>query len=282
VAGEDITAIGPGDVGERVRRELDAPLGAERQRKYRRFVLAAMGSIPWVGSFIAAGAAVDAEREQQHVNELQQEWLEEHRGKLNDLKRTLLEILQRLESLGAEIDARVQSEEYLGLVRKAFRVWDQADTDEKRRLIQNLLSNAGGTPLSEDDVVRLFIQWIDYYHEAHFAIMRTIFKRPRCTRSEMWQEVHGREVAENSAEADLFKLLVRDLSTGGVIRQHRETTSDGQFVRKTPNKTPKGYGSRVMKSAFDDTEEYELTELGRQFVHYTMNEVVPRIGNQSS
>jgi hypothetical protein len=33
-----------------------------------------------------------------------------------------------------------------------------------------------------------------------------------------------------------------------------------------------------MKSAFDDSEQYELTELGRQFVHYTMNEVVPRIG----
>jgi hypothetical protein len=279
MAGEDITVIGSGDVEERVRRELDTPLGAERQRKYRRFVLAAMGSIPWVGSFIAAGVAAEAEREQQQVNELQQEWLEEHRGKLNDLKKTLLEILQRLESLGAEIDARVQSEEYLGLVRKAFRVWDQADTNEKRRLIQHLLSNAGGTPLSEDDVVRLFIQWIDYYHEAHFAVMRTIFKRPRCTRADMWQDVHGREVAENSAEADLFKLLVRDLSTGGVIRQHRETTADGQFVRKTPTRTPKGYGSRVMKSAFDDTEEYELTELGRQFVHYTMNEVVPRIGN---
>jgi hypothetical protein len=278
MAGEDITVIGSGEVEDRVRRELDQPLGAERQRKYRRFVLAAMGSIPWVGSFIAAGAAAEAEREQQQINELQQEWLEEHRAKLNDLKKTLLEILQRLESLGSEIDARVQSEEYLTLVRKAFRVWDQADTYEKRGLIQNLLSNAGGTPLSEDDVVRLFIQWIDYYHEAHFAVMRTIFKRPRCTRSDMWREVHGREVAENSAEADLFKLLLRDLSTGGVIRQHRDTTADGQFVRKTPTKTPKRYGMRVMKSAFDDTEEYELTELGRQFVHYTMNEVVPRIG----
>ena len=37
-------------------------------------------------------------------------------------------------------------------------------------------------------------------------------------------------------------------------------------------------GTRVMKSAFDDVEQYELTELGNQFVHYTMNEVVPRIG----
>lgn len=96
MAGKDITVIGSGDIEDRVRRELDHPLGAERQRKYRRFVLAAMGSIPWVGSFIAAGAAVDAEREQQHVNELQQEWLEEHRGKLNDLKKTLLRFCKGL------------------------------------------------------------------------------------------------------------------------------------------------------------------------------------------
>jgi hypothetical protein len=32
-----------------------------------------------------------------------------------------------------------------------------------------------------------------------------------------------------------------------------------------------------MKSAFDDTEEYFLTDLGKQFVHYVMNEIVPRI-----
>ena len=32
-----------------------------------------------------------------------------------------------------------------------------------------------------------------------------------------------------------------------------------------------------MKSAFDDEEEYELTELGKQFVRYTMDEVMPRI-----
>jgi hypothetical protein len=32
-----------------------------------------------------------------------------------------------------------------------------------------------------------------------------------------------------------------------------------------------------MTSAFDDDKQYELTELGKQFVHYTMNEIVPRI-----
>jgi hypothetical protein len=93
----------------------------------------------------------------------------------------------------------------------------------------------------------------------------------------MWNDIHGAPVREDSAEADLFKLLVRDLSTGGVIRQHRETTGDGQFMKRAPSRRPKASGSAVMKSAFDDVEEYELTELGSQFVHYTMNEVVRRI-----
>lgn len=47
--GEDLIVLGDGDLEKRVRSELEASLGAERQRRYRRFLLAAMGSIPWVG-----------------------------------------------------------------------------------------------------------------------------------------------------------------------------------------------------------------------------------------
>ena len=282
MAGEDIIVIGSGAIEGEVRRELDRHLGAGRQRRYHRFLLAALGSIPWVGGFIAATAALGADKDQQNVNELQQQWLEEHREKLSDLAKTLFEIVERLESLGEEIQRRIESEEYLALVRKAFRTWDQADTEEKRRLIKNLLMNAGGTSLCPDDLVRLFIQWIDYYHEAHFGVIRAVFKEPASTRSDIWDHLHGEPVAENSAEADLFKLLMRDLSTGGVVRQHRETTADGHFIRKQPTRHPKGTASRLVKSAFDDSEQYELTELGRQFVHYTMNEVVPRIGRGAS
>jgi hypothetical protein len=32
-----------------------------------------------------------------------------------------------------------------------------------------------------------------------------------------------------------------------------------------------------MKSAFDDQEPYVLTELGKQFVHYTMSDIVARL-----
>lgn len=281
MAPDDIVLPDPGGLEEGILRELDRSLGGDRQRRYHRFLMAALGSVPWVGGFIAAVAALSGEADQRRVNELQQEWLEEHREKLQDLGRTLVEIVDRLESLGDEIRHRMESADYLALVRRAFRTWDQADTFEKRLLVKNLLMNAGGTSLCPDDLIRLFIQWIDYYHEAHFGVIRTIFKAPGSTRSDIWADIHAEEAREDSAEADLFKLLVRDLSTGGVIRQHRDTTPDGQYLRKPTVRRPKGFGvSRTMKSAFDDSDRYELTELGRQFVHYTMNEVVARLGTE--
>jgi hypothetical protein len=108
-----------------------------------------------------------------------------------------------------------------------------------------------------DDVVRMFIQWIDMYSEPHFAVIREVFKSPGCTRQQIWQTIHGADVREDSAEADLFKLLVHDLSTGHVIRQHREKDYYGNFIKREPQRRGRGEASRVMASAFDDDKQYE-------------------------
>ena len=76
----------------------------------------------------------------------------------------------------------------------------------------NCLMSAGGTLLCSDDLSRLFIQWIDYYHETHFAIIREVFRSPGSTCASIWESVPGTEVREDSAEAGLFKPLIRDLS----------------------------------------------------------------------
>jgi hypothetical protein len=78
-------------------------------------------------------------------------------------------------------------------------------------------------------------------------------------------------------QSELSKLLFRDLSTGGLIRQHRETTYGRDFVAKrSPTKTPTAKGqTKIMKSAFDEGGQYELTALGEQFVHYAMTDVPP-------
>jgi hypothetical protein len=72
-------------------------------------------------------------------------------------------------------------------------------------------------------------------------------------------------------------LLFRDLSTGGVIRQHRETDYQGNFIAKLAAKRSAGGGARGLTSAFDEKDLYDLTELGQQFVHYAMTELTPRI-----
>lgn len=248
-----------------------------KRRVVERFILAALGSVPWVGGFISAAASMKVEQRGIEKDSLQTKWLEEHSKKMTRLTETISEIATRFDNLDDSIEERIKSEDYLGLVRSAFREWDRAETDDKRRYVANLVTNAAGTRLCSDDVIRLFIDWLGLYHETHFAVMREIYQNPGATRFEIWEALYGAPVREDSAEADLYKLLIRDLSTGGVVRQERETTGDGRFVRKRPvsNRRP---ASGTMESAFEDSKPYVLTELGKQFVHYSMNEVVQRIG----
>jgi len=254
-------------------------LGTSRPRRFgEKVFLAALGAIPWVGGFIAALASYKLEGAAAETNELQNQWLEEHEHKMQNLRSTLTLVGDRLESLGPEIEQRIESEEYLALVRRAFRTWDRADTEEKRKYVANLITNAAGKNIASDDVVRLFIDWLDSYHEAHFHVIREIYNRPRSTRHDVGVSLYGHPLPrDDSAEADLFRRLFRDLSTGGVIRQERETTADGQFLRKQTAGQARRPASRVVESSFDTEGQYVLTGLGEQFVHYTIAEVVPRI-----
>src|SRR5438445_4537593 len=50
------------------------------------------------------------------------------------------------------------------------------------------------------------------------------------TRYDIWVAVYGEPVPrDDSAQADLYRMLIRDLSTGGVIRQPRESDGLGRF-----------------------------------------------------
>ncbi len=259
-------------------------LRASRQRQLtEKLVLAAVGSLPWVGAVAGALLGYKIDRRKSTTDELHSRWLEEHGRRLDELARDLLVITRQIASLGPRIDERIKSERYLALVRRAFRAWDRADSREKREYLRALLASAASTRVCSDDVVRLFVDWIDQYDEAHFALVRSVRERPGSTRAEMWARTYGQPVREDSAEADLFRLLVRDLTVGGVIRQERPTTADGRFVRKraprnrTPappppptTTTPPPPPPDTLDTAFEDTKPYRLTALGEQFVSYVM------------
>lgn len=282
MSGDLIETDRDNDTVKQIRSELAKAHSSRGKRVGKKFVLAALGAIPWVGGFISAAASIKGDEEAISSDDLRTSWLEEHEKRFKLLEETLRAIVDRFERLGPEVAERIESPEYLALVRQAFRTWDNAETDEKRRYVANLLTNCAGTRLCSDDVIRLFATWVELFNEAHFAVIREIHRNPGSTRFDIWSGVYGSVdlPREDSAEADLYKMLIRDLSTGGVIRQARDTTEAGEFVRKRPPRR-RASPSGMLKSAFEDVEPYVLTEMGKQFVHYTMNEAVTRLESKT-
>lgn len=267
---------GVGPNKDDLRTEMENALRGGVGPTLARFALACLSGVPFVGGAIGGAAGYWSEADQARLNKLFAAWLQLQEQELREIGITLIEVMARLDANNAEIEKRIESPEYLALVRKCFRDWSAAESEEKRQLIRNLLCNAAASRLTSDDVVKLFIKWIADYSEPHFAVIRVVYKRPGSTRHDIWMQIHGIEVRDDSAEADLFRLLIHDLSVGRVIRQHRQKDGHGNFLKVKPKRST-GRGSRVMTSAFEDDKEYELTELGKQFVHYTMNEIVPKI-----
>jgi hypothetical protein len=258
-------------------KELTNTLNRGYGPKVARFALALLGgALPFVGGAASGASGAWSESEQDHFNRVAASWLQLQKDEIREIGVTIAEILTRIDLNDENVRKRIESVEYLGLLKKCFRDWSAAESEQKRLLVRNLLTNAAVNKIYTDDVVRMFIQWIADYSEMHFKVIRWVYKHVGCTRMEIWMGVHGARVREDSAEADMFRLLIRDLSTGSVIRQHREKDYYGNWIKKT-RPSRKGQSPQTMKSAFDEEEEYELTELGTQFVRYTMDEVMPRI-----
>lgn len=235
------------------------------------------GAVPFGGGVFSAIAGAWSEAEQERVNRFFQYWIEMLKEELREKERTIVEIMARLDLQDEAIAERVQSKEFQSLLKKTFRDWSGIESEQKRIYIRNILSNAAASRLTSDDVIRLFIDWITRYSELHFQVIGAIYNSGGITRGEIWRKVGRGQVREDSADADLYKLLFRDLSTGSVIRQHREVDYYGNFIPRTTERRPKGSGPKPMVSAFDEHEGYDLTDLGSQFVHYAMTELPPKI-----
>jgi putative transposase len=101
-----------------------------------------------------------------------------------------------------------------------------------------LFGNAAASRLTSDDVVRMFIDWISHYSEMHFQVISAVYNNDGISRGEAWRKIGRGAVREDSADADLYKLLFRDLSTGGITRQHRAVDYYGNFREKIRRRLP--------------------------------------------
>jgi hypothetical protein len=240
----------------------------------------AASAIPIFGGLLSAAASAWSEHEQDRFNEFMRAALKMVQEEMREKYRVIGDVMARLDFHDEQVRERVRSSDYQKLFKKALRNWAGTESLDKQKHVRNLLANAAAARIVSDDVVTLFLDWLHKYSELHFLVVAEIYQRPGVTRSDIWSNLGKPQVREDSAEADLFKLLIRDLSQGGVIRQHRETDYNGNYLRKVTARSKPGHGSSTMKSAFDDTESYELTELGRQFIHYVMTDLPIKITYQ--
>lgn len=266
----------PGEIISGAQKEVVERFATGGNDKYGRFFLAALSGIPWIMP-LSVIANLKAEFDQEGMNNALKMWLTEHQDKIQELVATINEILGRLDGFGDEVRARIESPEYLSLVRRGFRTWNEAETQEKRLMVKKLLTNAGAITLCADDQVRLFIDWIERYHEAHFAVMKEIYQNHGITKGNIWDNLHpeGRP-QDNSAEAGLFSYLMRELNMGGIIHIEREVNVYGQTVRAQQQKRSSNKSS-TLESPFEDTKNWELSALGQEFVRYVMEDVDPQL-----
>lgn len=237
------------------------------------------GAVPFAGGLFSAAAGAWSENEQERVNRFFKTWLKMLEDEIREKERTILEIMSRLDIHDEEIAKRIESKEYQSLLKKTFREWSGAESEEKRGYIRNILSNAAASRVTSDDVVRLFIDWLKTYSEMHFHVIAAVYNANGISRGAIWKKIGKGPVREDSPDAGLYRLLIRDLNMGGIIRQHREKDAYGNFYGKTPQKrsVSQRTGPKQMESAFDEEDLYELSELGQQFVHYAMTDIPLKI-----
>ena len=94
-----------------LRTELAKSSSSNRRLFIEKFVLAALGSIPWIGGFLSSAATLKTDEGARRTDSLHTRWLEEHAKKLANLRITLETIVSPFENLGTTIDERIQSEE---------------------------------------------------------------------------------------------------------------------------------------------------------------------------
>lgn len=115
------------------------------------------------------------EQEEAIATEFLRNWISMIQDEIKEKEKTIIEIMSRVDMHDKAIQERITSDGFQSLLKKSFREWPAAESEEKRVLLRNLLSNAAASQVSSDGVVRLFLDWLNTYSPFHFEFMATVY-----------------------------------------------------------------------------------------------------------
>src|SRR5271170_5869784 len=90
------------------------------------------GAVPFAGGLLSAAAGAWPEHEQAKVNQFFTAWLKMLEDEIKEKEQTILEIMARLDMHNEETTRRIESKEYQSLLKKTFREWSGAESEDKR------------------------------------------------------------------------------------------------------------------------------------------------------
>ena len=188
---------------------------------------AAGGAIPFAGGLLFAAAGVWSDTEQARAMETLRAWIKMLEDELQEKQLTILDIIARLDMHDEQINERVKSIEISRFSRRRSGVGRDREHQEAGIYPEDSTNAAAPIRLVSDDVVSpLSIGYRITRSSISPSLASYINAQalPAPKSGTTWVKVRSEKTWP---EADLFKLLVRDLSTGGIIRQHREPTKQG-------------------------------------------------------
>jgi hypothetical protein len=129
--------------------DIDKAFESGNGSKVARYALSVLGGlIPFAGGVIGGAAGAWSDHESDQFKKMLRMWLQMQQDEVEEIGRTLFEVMDRLNQNDERIRERIESKEYLSLVKKCFRDWSAAESEEKRILIRNLLANSASCKLS--------------------------------------------------------------------------------------------------------------------------------------
>src|SRR5574341_127543 len=118
--------------------DLDEALAKGKGPMIARAALASLGGVPFAGGLFGAAAGAWSEAEQARFYRIFAQWLRLQREEMLEMAKTLAEVLMRLDPHDGKVRERLESPGYHSLVKKCFRDWSAAESEEKRVLLRNL------------------------------------------------------------------------------------------------------------------------------------------------
>src|SRR5438067_2543077 len=72
-------------------------------------------------------------------------WLRMQEDEIREQAQTIAEVIERIDMGDERTAKRVESKEYQPILRKTLREWAGAESEDKRKLLRNILANAAAS-----------------------------------------------------------------------------------------------------------------------------------------